>query len=223
MFEPWIGSNFGSPDHPVGRHRLMILGESHYSTDPSLIGTAPKSFTSEVVRSLAIESGYPFFGKLRAAVVGGTAGSGSFAERASFWSGVVFYNYVPVIVDGRPLEVGGTARRPTTEMFKAGAGAFRVVQHDLKPAAIIVCGLELWSHVAATLAGIKQPTRDVVFFDDGNSVFSRIHHPSWRGFKLAQWQTRVQHLLRLAATPRQTGNCVLWSDGEEKFGKLSPR
>jgi hypothetical protein len=193
--------------------RLLILGESHYTRDLAEVGTTPDGFTTEVVEHFAIRNRHQFFGKLHEIVVGTPRRAHTAGEKEAFWSTVAFYNWVPVLCDGRPLAAGGAQRRPTPEMFRAGAQPFADVLNELEPDAVIVCGIELWDTVAPTLPGFgPKPDRDVVYYYDGRTVFARIEHPSYPNFKPAYWYPRIHRLIELTAEPRQVGTKVMWKD-----------
>ena len=212
MFEPWVGKRYGEPGNMAGC-RLLILGESHYTRNPAEVGTTPPGFTTGVVEGLAIHGRHQFFGKLHEIVVGTPRRGHTAADKEAFWSAVAFYNWVPVLCDGRPVAEGGAQRRPTPEMFRAGAQPFADVMARLEPEAVIVCGLELWETVAPTLPGFgPNPDRDVVYYDDGRAVFARIEHPSYPGFKPAYWYPRIHHLIELTAEPRRAGAKTMWKD-----------
>lgn len=211
MFEPWIGSKYEADDGMLAGCRLLVLGESHYAKHASEIGTTPAGFTSDVVRWFMQEGHFNlFFYSLAQAALGLPRSRKWQPELAMFWDSVAFYNYVPVLVDGRPSAIGGNNRRPEASMFAAGAGPFREVQARLKPDAVIVCGLELWQWVAPNLDGFSGPQRDVIFYDDGQSVFARVYHPSYRNFKTEYWYPRIHSLVERAAQPRQRGEKVFW-------------
>jgi len=185
----------------------MVVGESHYTTDAVAVGTGSLGFTAEVVRWFVHGRRYNrFFANFTKAALG------AFRQEdvEAFWDSVIFYNYVPVLVDGRSHAKGGMNRRPTDAMFKAGAAPFREVLSRYEPQAVIVCGLTLWSWLAPNLDGFEGPARDVVFYDDGRSVFTRMHHPSYRKFDPAYWMPRIRTLVEMSAAPRERGSKIAW-------------
>ncbi|WP_427024703.1 hypothetical protein ACP4J4_01690 [Aureimonas ureilytica] len=211
MFEPWIGENYGKAGDAIGGRRLMILGESHYTETEQDVGTSPAGFTSRTVRSLGIEGRHLFFARLQEIVTERKPEDQTAAEKSAFWKSVAFYNYVPVLADGRPVAEGGAARRPTQEMFRAGAEPFHITKRCVQPHAIIVCGIELWNWLAPNLEGYQGPARDIIFYDDGEVMYARTHHPSWRFFKPSKWYPRTRKLLELSGEPRELGRKVLWT------------
>lgn len=210
MFEPWIGSRYGKADS-VLETRLLILGESHYSKDPKIIGTSPSDFTISVVEHFAIKRRHPFFGLLQQIVTGMPKERLTRDQKDTFWHSVAFANYVPVVVDGRPFGLGGAARRPTPAEFEKGAAHISTILSECKPDAVIVCGLALWEFLGPNLAGFGNPDRETIYFDDGNAIFARIHHPSWPKFNAPKWQTRAHYLLSLAAEERRPGRRITWN------------
>ena len=42
MFRPWIGPDWGQPSNVIGGLRLMVLGESHYSSHHEPGSVAPE-------------------------------------------------------------------------------------------------------------------------------------------------------------------------------------
>ncbi|ALN75748.1 hypothetical protein M673_23640 (plasmid) [Aureimonas sp. AU20] len=210
MFEPWIGKSFGVPN-VVGGCRLLILGESHYTKDLSKVGCTPAGFTSDVVEGLGIHGRHAFFGKLHEIVTGLRRGDQSPEDKIAFWNSVAFYNYVPVLVDGRDTKEGGAGRRPTDAMFKAGAESFQSIRREINPDAVIVCGLTLWDYLAPTLNQFEGPPRDVIYYDDGDTLYARIQHPSWAGFTTDKWYYRIHRLIEMTAEPRQAGRREVWT------------
>ncbi len=138
------------------------------------------------------------------------------AEAEAFWQSVVFYSYVPVYADGRAKSQRGAERRPTDEMFEAGGEPFRRVLAEPKPEAVVVCGLALWAWVAPHLNcfkdGLTGKPRDVILYDDGRTVFARVHHPSYVNFNPAYWCPRIQRLFDLTKEPRECGRRILWTE-----------
>ncbi|MDQ0324599.1 hypothetical protein J2R99_000448 [Rhodopseudomonas julia] len=214
MFEPWVGEKYSHESGFAGG-RLLILGESHYSKRVEEIGETPEKFTENVVRYFGIERRHNFFGKVQEVVTGVPRKQQTAADKKVFWNAVAFYNWVPTIVDGRPVSEGGARRRPTDDMFRAGGAPFQVIRRRLEPRAVIVCGLTLWDHVAPTLDSFGHADRDVIFYDDGNCMYARISHPSTPRFDTRKWCRRVGHLLELSAQPRQLGRKIRWQEWDK--------
>jgi hypothetical protein len=210
LFTPWVGSKYRN-DNYFGSARVLLVGESHYDQNPETIGTTPADFTTTMMQRYPLSGAYnPFFCNVMRAVMGLEKSDPWKPAADHFWNSLAFYNYVPVVVDGRVHSEGGSERRPDERMFRAGAKPFRQVLARLEPQAVIVCGLELWDWLAPNLDGFDGPPRDVIFYDDGRSVFTRIHHPSYRRFDPFHWHMRIKCLLEMTADPRQSGRKVTW-------------
>lgn len=123
-----------------------------------------------------------FFTNLLQMVLNCKRDSLSQEEAASFSNSVAFYNYPPVLVDGRH-------RRPTDDMFRAGAEPLQTVLKALEASAVLVCGDRLWRWLAPTLDGMKGDPWDYAYFDDGQRIFGRIHHPGM-AFSSDRWAPR---------------------------------
>ncbi|EAS51451.1 conserved hypothetical protein [Aurantimonas manganoxydans SI85-9A1] len=211
MFEPWIGPHYKSDGGLFAGTRVLVLGESHYARKAEEIGTAPDGFTDEIVRWFGLAAhNNPFFRNTVRAALGLPPGPIWKQHSAHFWNSIAFYNYVPVLVDGRAHAVGGNARRPENWMFEAGAEPFLKILDRLEPEAVIVCGLTLWDWAAPHLDGFEGKPRDVIFYDDGRSVFSRIHHPSYQKFDAKYWYPRLHRLVEMTVEPRKRGTKICW-------------
>ena len=221
MFDPWEGPYYRTDEGLFASTRVLVLGESHYARKALEVGTTPDGFTGDVVRWFGLGARESlFFRNTVRAVLGLPTGEAWKGHSPSFWNSVAFYNYVPVLVDGRPKADGGNERRPEDWMFKAGAEPFKTILDRLEPQAVIVCGLTLWEWVAPQLDAFEGKPRDVIFYDDGRSVFARIHHPSYRKFDADHWNGRLHRLIEKTAEPRERGAKVMWS--KEAEGGVDP-
>ena len=54
------------------------------------------------------------------------------------------------------------------------------------------------------------PPRDVIYYDDGRSVFAHIRHPSSPQFRQKEWPARVHGLIERSVQPRTLGQKTLW-------------
>lgn len=212
LFDFWRGDNYYTGRGLFGAKKILILGESHYTKTLKDVGTTQPGFTSGIVRSYPLGKRHnPFFNNLTRAMLGLQKTDPWRPQSDAFWHSVAFYNYVPVFVDGRPESIGGNDRRPQDSMFEAGSAPFKTVLAELAPDAVVVCGLTLWNWVAPNLDGFTGPPGDVIFYDDGKTLYSRIHHPSYRKFDPAYWHHRLQTLIEMTAQPRVRGKSVVWS------------
>lgn len=171
MFEPWVGHEYGHNSNYIGGHKLLILGESHYTEKEEWIGRAEPQDTKEVVRYLAIENRYRFFTTLSKLVTGESREAWTDEANKKFWDSVAFYNFIPAY-----LPKGG---RPETALWEAGTEPFRQVIDTIKPETVIVCGIGLWWWVMNSLPGgisANPPDRDTGSI--GNGIGVRIAHPT---------------------------------------------
>ena len=213
MFVPWRGENY--ENNTLLGCRLLVLGESRYTDKATDIGTSPEDFTCDVVRYFPLGGRYnKFFSTIQSTILGHDEGRDWRKYADAFWNSVAFVNYVPVLVDGRSAAEGGNERRPQQSMFAAGAETFKKNLVALEPDAVVVCGLETWGWVAPQLDGFTGAPRDVVFYDDGRSIFSRIHHPSYRGFDRQKWHIRTRALIEKTAEPHERGRRAMWRSDE---------
>lgn len=212
-FQPSVGREFAKTQNNISGIKLLVLGESHYSKDRTFIGTCEPGFTRQVVQDHPISGkSQRFFDNVARAALWKDGQPLTRDEIRAFWDSILFCNYVPVVVDGNSRQKGGQAKRPTLAQFKAGADPFRRVQQEYQPSAVLVCGLELWEQMAVDLNGFEEPARDVIFYDDGRSLFAQIHHPSYVRFQPRYWKPRIDFLLEQAREPRVRGRKMLWKD-----------
>jgi len=178
-----------------------VLGESHYVKEDA---TTP-SFTSEVIRGYLdyqrnggeFWGHYRFWTKIGQLVLDRPANG---YDREEFWAAVAFYNYVQV-------PAGDWARqRPTTEAFRASAGAFDEVIAFLRPRAVLVLGAALWQSILGSDAvrfpllgsGPVASCRHERSVAGTNVAFAAVPHPSSFGFSYSRYAPAVSRFLQLA-------------------------
>lgn len=169
MFEPWIGTNYGNQQNCLSGFRLLLLGESHYTHDPSAVGIPNPNFTNDVVEELAIESSYLFFKRLSYLSTGMDRNVWSAEENYEFWHSVAFYNFVPDMLAHKA--------RPSNEQWAAGRASFPQQLQKMQPDGVIVCGLTLWWWVMDSLPGgvdAHPPAQGIAW--SGTTQFIRIPH-----------------------------------------------
>ena len=194
FFRPWQGVTYGSTDV-----RLLILGESHYGTNPPM-----REWTVDVVtRYIRNEPHEPWFRTFTniTQVVRGRRYSE--IDRKEFWNSVSFYNYVQEVA-----AEFARGRRPTLEMFVRSQGAFQEVISEPKPTHILAMGVHLWrnmppsdsAHEPLECQEEKSDCRYYATADSGHRALAiGIKHPS-AGFSARAWYPLVRGFLSL--TPR---------------------
>jgi hypothetical protein len=128
---PWVGAQV--PEMPDCQ-RLLIVGESHYSTavDPiSSRSGGGNRFTRRMVRKFAVRRTptNPTFENIGKVLLGGWP-----EDHAALWSTLSFYNFVQ-----RPME--SRAERPKQEDWVKGWTLFERVVRILKPSHCIFIGV----------------------------------------------------------------------------------
>ena len=174
-FDPWIGSRFKSDG--IRGIRLFILGEANYGTGE---GERQRTHTADIVRMLGVQGRFRFYTVTQRLVSGGR-GRLSDAERAEFWERVAFYNYIQSFP-------GPKARwRPTPEMWAAARDPFLQTLKEVDPQIVLVLGHELRRNLPHIPAGIE---------------VCAVQHPSYPGFRYAQWQPVVEAALDAIAAKK---------------------
>ncbi|MEG9504026.1 MAG: hypothetical protein MIN69_19565 [Methylorubrum extorquens] len=171
MFSPWIGTHYGKPDSILSGTRLMILGESHYTSNDDAVGRTDPEDTTRNVEDWAIEKGYKFYTKLSHLVTGIRREDWSFDENRRFWHSVVFYNYIPTYLK--------KSKRPNAKIWRSGIAPLQLVLEDVRPEVVLVCGLDLWWYAMKAQPGgvaLNPPGGDTGAVGTGLGV--RIPHPT---------------------------------------------
>lgn len=132
---PWVGSNYSRV--PSG-HRLLVVGESHYSDKKdageierhvaTLMGT-PKYTRAVVEEALVGKASWstPTLRRLNSLLVPGVP------NRTQLWSDVAFYNFVQ-----RPMQSYG---RPTARDFESAWPVFLAVARIIEPSLCLFIGV----------------------------------------------------------------------------------
>jgi hypothetical protein len=201
-FAPWVGEGYASL--PAHEPRLLILGESHYDKpEAQVIG-----YTQMVVQKHVFWRAHqrkaqkfrrsPFFGKMTALVLDRrAAGAVTESESHELWHRIAFGNFVPVLV--------GCNRtyRPTDAMWELGRKRFFQLLAELRPDAVIACGLELWNHLPPPESEEQRVLdgadpwleRRYALADGHRTRMVRVAHPAERGWKYDRWRPRVRDVL----------------------------
>ena len=181
FFLPWLGPDYAESG------RLLVLGESHYSTTDR----DERGLTRRVVKDYVDGKWTHRFWTLLARTIAGThlAPEGCRA----LWNRVAFYNFVQVAVSGPRV-------RPTVEMWRGGSAPFQQVLRDLEPKRILVVGREVWWHMPAAPdvpfsrhTGVPWPARRYPMGATG-ALATFINHPASRGYRAERWADVVAAL-----------------------------
>lgn len=185
MFKPWIGNQFGQKNNLIGGVRILILGESHYTSDLPLIGKEDPSGTIKAIEEYGL-GGVPhkFFTKVLQVVAGKKKWSMASSEIREYWHAIAFYNYVPVYV------AEGPRTSPTRAMFEMGAAPFMTALKELQPEVIVVCGARLWPWVLRAGGFAGDPSK-VTTFQIGSSRLMKMKHPS-TAFSSEHWHNQLK-------------------------------
>jgi hypothetical protein len=183
-FLPYVG-----PEYAQATQRLLVLGESHY--EPRHLGIPERELTRRVVGdALERRQQHRFLTSVASAV------TGTFTPPGTFWPQVAFYNFVQEFAGSGPRQ------RPREGSWADAVPAFCRVLGVLRPDLVLICGRQLWQHVARQPAISDHPevaanderTRSRVFYGDGDwsCVGGMIHHPASFGFRALEWYPRVR-------------------------------
>jgi hypothetical protein len=168
----------------------MVLGESHYTNNPALVGKCEPDMSKEVVELWALQNPHRFFTGITQVLSGRPKWHLRPEELRAAWDAVVFYNYVPVYV------ATGPRVRPKSEMFRLGREPFIRLLNELEPDAILVCGFNLWANMLWGLpGGFEGKPWETPSYRVGSALAAPIKHPSV-GFSSEQWRPVVRNLLQ---------------------------
>lgn len=196
MFKPWVGEHFGSPDHPLGSKRLLVLGESHHSrTHP--VGSLHPTMTVDTVnhfRTAERASWMRTFDNIAAAIAGRSKPQLGRAGVNAIWDQIAFYNYVPVVA------APASRNRPSVDYFALGAEPFRTMLDALQPRAIVVCGYELWAriiprHASDYTDNAWHPSTPFASIGERRVPALRMVHPS-TAYSPSRWSPLIADLMQ---------------------------
>jgi hypothetical protein len=171
-FLPWEGARFRQ--QPV---RLLLLGESHHSTD----SVVPPTMTIECTQAYVDGSWRHKYWTDFMKVVEGREAYWEI-DRDAFWSKVAFYNYIQEIVGVGP----GIA--PTVSMHLSSEQGLASVLTYLQPTHILVLAKRLWyslpPHVylprpPVVMGGTVRELRAFVLGGDSVALGTWLPHPSY--------------------------------------------
>lgn len=170
-FLPWEGAHFRQQTV-----RLLLLGESHHSTEP----TEPATMTIDCTRAYVEGTwSHKYWTEIMKVVEGKDYWE---IDRAMFWSKISFYNYIQEIVGEGP----GIA--PTSQMHNSSEQGLASVLAHLKPTHVLVLAKRLWhslpQSIYVTNSDIKfggDARETKLFVCSGNSMAlgTWLPHPSY--------------------------------------------
>lgn len=130
-FQPFVGKSY---DNNAFGKRILVLGDSHYGSEPS------PNITRDVINRYLYanaehEGWMNTFTKFERSLVNKETNR---QDSQMIWNSLMFYNYLQVLLDG-PRAAG------TPEEYAQSAGAFFEVLEKYKPQILIVWGKRLWN------------------------------------------------------------------------------
>lgn len=194
---PWIGA-----DWKTAKHRILIVGESHYG-DPEKV-TGDVNFSREIVMETGLGNWYPskFFGNFHRTLLGTDNLSGE--QRTAMWRHLAFCNFIQ-----RPMENQNV--RPSMNEFFEGWGKFVDLLKLLRPETVVFLGVtaagcfdEAMSALRITheyrageyIAG-AYPRRFSMTYDGMTTDMVAIRHPS-QYFSWEVWQQYLEREIPVA-------------------------
>jgi hypothetical protein len=136
---PWVGRRWKELDP---KHRLLIIGESHYIEErpeqsiESIIQleSANKEFTREVIWECPVSG---WWNNRTLENISRTILNAENRRASEFWQNISYYNHIQ-----RLMRYQARSERPTAEDFSTGWNAFMVIAEKLRPSACIFLGSE---------------------------------------------------------------------------------
>jgi hypothetical protein len=209
VFHPWIGVQYGT-DGIEGR-RLLILGESHYESEPGDVDVATQcALTLQIIdRAIRGDAGLSFYSKIANAISGKDLTTPE--QRSGFWKRVTFYNYVQRLLNT-------SAERPSAMDLRSAAIPFFDLVRLLEPDAVLVTGKTVWNAISeffpegarSTQENWDQPS--VTYRWEGVTsspilATCTVHPSAFRSqvrFTDPKWQARVSRFVKeICCAPRR--------------------
>lgn len=217
---PWVGKNYAQ-----GKHRVLVVAESHYSVQDDAGNFArgasegPVNIleTRQCVEECPIGQEWPSrtYQNLSRVLAGGEP-----ADPAGLWEGIAYYNLVQRVMDYSGDEYA--KERPTYRDYMRGWGIFNQVAGIIKPDACIVAGVSAANHFEEAMGKLSVGHSPVEQFDlEGEQARARcmgielegrrlpivcIKHPAkyfsydlWHGFLQEKLPETMEYLAALAA------------------------
>lgn len=201
-FLPFVGKSYYS--NPFNR-RIMVLGDSHYGSEPS------PDITKDVINTylnpdVEREGWMNTFVKFERSMLNHQT---SRKDSAMVWNSLLFYNFLQVLLTG-PREAG------TNEQYAEASVAFFEVLDEYKPDVLIVWGKRLWSKLPnerweeGDVVSVEGYTIENGFYrlSDGHKVRAFcVYHPS-TGYDWGYWYKVISHFLSLGNEDVRAIDCI---------------
>lgn len=183
VFRPVVGKNCHQPESPF-RGRTLILGGSHYHSDPKVVrmsradlrreyGDFTEFIVGEYLDPERFENWIPTFSKLINSVYNrGTDQS----ERDGFFDSVIFYNYAQEFAGGDP-----TQAHSIDYAAPENHESFLEVLRTHQPEFVIAWGLLLWNALRNNWGYGEADRTPLKVWD---SAFDRHYVYPWEGRKI---------------------------------------
>lgn len=178
-FIPSVGPEYESG--LVDGKRVLLLGESHYASDPAAVALGRRCTTCNFNDYWTCDlcPGNRFWGKLQRIATRNIAPTA--VESQSAWKRIAFANFVQEFVGDGPRQ------RPTPDQWKTGQPALNEIIRRLRPHAVLVLGGETWNHIKEGQASdelpIQTPGRPdrsiwLMPYEGGYAKSTWIYHPA---------------------------------------------
>jgi hypothetical protein len=186
-FRPWEGCHFRQQ-----RVRLLLLGESHHSTND----VASPTMTIDCTRDYIDGWKHKFWTNVMILVDGRPRE----IDKREFWSRVAFYNYIQEIVG----DSSGIA--PTVKMYQSSSLGLSSVIAFLRPTHVVVLAKRLWDQLPEktcrsgfpSLQNNLGPLKGFFVGDEFVAIGTYVPHPSYPfNFNAKRLHPKMQSFLSL--------------------------
>lgn len=178
-FIPSVGPLYDSG--LVEGKRVLILGESHYASDPEAVALGRRCTTDcfDAYQTCGLWPGNRFWGKLQCIATRNTAPTAQ--ESNSAWKRIAYANFVQEFVGDGPRQ------RPSPDQWKTGQRALTEIVHRLRPDAVLVLGHATWNHITEGQASDEPPIQTpgrpdrsiwLMPYEGGYAKSTWIYHPA---------------------------------------------
>lgn len=208
-FEPWVSDAYQQNEGKYGR--LLILGESHYTSDKPTYDEAQKDFNCDDVNNINLLKLNSDFGKFTKEIVTEFINEESNInffrnlgllfnprDRIEIWKNVAFANGIQSLL----LESNG---QPNKNEIATVKEAFWSLLNDLKPDRVLVCSQRMWNYwlpdnderghlLTHHYANGKHSTIWKYNREGGHTYAMAINHPS-KFFSYSNWEPLVKSFI----------------------------